>query len=174
MSTETHTDHESNGSSVTPKTNKGRRRLAGLAAAAVLAAGGLGVYEVTTAQDYSGAAEVAVSSNEEFGDILVDGQGRTLYMFEPDEASSVTCTGGCVSKWPPLNVPTGGTPVVGDGVQQALLGELPDENGEPVVTYAGWPLYRYESDSPGEVSGHDVDENGGLWFAVTTTGERVR
>lgn len=173
MSTDTHTDHKSNGSSVT-KTGRSRRRWAGLAAAAAVAAGGLGVYEVTTAQDYSGPAEVAVSSTGEFGEILVDGQGRTLYMFEPDEASSVTCTGGCVGKWPPLHVPAGGMPVVGDGVQQALLGELPDENGEPVVTYAGWPLYRYESDSPGEVSGHDVDENGGLWFAVTTSGERVR
>lgn len=174
MSIDSNTGHGHSAHPAAPERDKARRRRVWLAAAAVALAGGIGVYEATSGPSYTGPAEVAVSSVGDVGEVLVDGQGYALYMFEPDEASAVTCTGGCAGKWPPLDVPEGAEPLVGEGVQKELLGQLPDENGRPVVTYAGWPLYRYASDNPGEVSGHDVDENGGRWFAVTTTGERAR
>lgn len=31
--------------------------------------------------------------------ILVDGQGRTLYMFPPDQQRTVTCVGPCAGSW---------------------------------------------------------------------------
>jgi predicted lipoprotein with Yx(FWY)xxD motif len=159
-------------------TRKSRRLRIGVvtAAAVAVAGGGLAFYEISTAPDLSGTAGVNTAEVSDVGDVLVDANGNTLYMFEPDDASSVTCNGDCADKWPPLIL--AGTdeshePTVGAGVQKELLGEAMSEAGEHVVTYGGWPLYRYESDSVGEASGHEVDENGGKWFAVTTGGERV-
>lgn len=164
--------------SVQPNTTKSvssptRRRLAAVATAAVVAAGGLVLYEVSTAPDLSGAAGVSIDKLPDVGEVLVDANGNTLYMFEPDEASSVTCTGDCADKWPPLTLTEGTELKLEEGVRKDLIGEAVDEAGTPVVTYAGWPLYRYDSDSAGEASGHEVDENGGEWFAVTTDGERA-
>lgn len=49
-------------------------------------------------------ASVAVRSNAEYGDLLVDGDGTTLDMSERDErgAGKSACTGDCASAWPPL------------------------------------------------------------------------
>ena len=146
-----------------------RRRLAGAAVATLVLAGGLTAWQSTIGTPSTGPSAVAVEQVPEVGDVLVDGQGKTLYLFEPDAASSVTCTGGCADKWPPLLVSDGPLPT-GEGVRADLLGEAESEEGASVVTYAGWPLYRYASDDLGEATGHDVDENGGVWSAVTVAG----
>lgn len=156
-----------------PFSNAARSRLATGAAITLAAAGALVVYEVATAPDYSGAPGVSVDTISQLGEVLVDANGNTLYLFEPDEAASVTCAADCADKWPPLTLLENGGPELGAGVRTDLIGTTSDEAGTPVVTYAGWPLYRYESDSVGEASGHEVDENGGTWFAVTTSGERA-
>lgn len=164
-------------SSANPTRRSRRLRSGAMAAAAVaVAGGGLAFYEIATAPDLSGTAGVSTAEVSDVGDVLVDANGNTLYLFEPDDASAVTCNGDCADKWPPLTL--AGTheshePTVGAGVRRELLGEAMSESGEHVVTYGGWPLYRYESDSVGEASGHGVDENGGRWFAVSTSGERV-
>lgn len=160
-------------STTRPVVNLARRRLAAVAAVTVATGGALVVYEVATAPDFSGAAAVSVGTVAELGDVLVDANGNTLYLFEPDDAASVTCTADCADKWPPLTLAGDAGPALGAGVREDLVGTSSDEAGTPVVTYAGWPLYRYESDSAGEASGHEVDENGGTWFAVTVSGERA-
>ena len=35
------------------------------------------------------------------GTILVDQDGRTLYLFEADSQNKSNCSGGCLSLWPP-------------------------------------------------------------------------
>lgn len=149
-----------------------RRAVATAAAVAVVATGGF-VYESRIGTPSTGPSRVDVAAVAGVGEVLVDGQGKVLYLFEPDQAASVTCTGGCAEKWPPLVAPDGELPS-GAGVRPDLLGTAAGEGGLPVVTYAGWPLYRYASDDPGQATGHDKDQNGGLWFAVTSAGERVR
>ena len=153
--------------------NAARSRLATVAAITIAATGMLVAYEVLTAPDYSGAPGVSVDTIPGLGEVLVDANGNTLYLFEPDEAASVTCTADCADKWPPLTQADNRGPELGAGVRADLIGTTSDDAGTPVVTYAGWPLYRYESDSVGEASGHEVDENGGTWFALTTSGERA-
>src|SRR6185436_5087172 len=46
----------------------------------------------------AGAATVRVASSP-LGRILVDGRGRTLYLFEKDTRASSTCDGACASIW---------------------------------------------------------------------------
>src|SRR6476646_10727539 len=47
------------------------------------------------------AATVAVSGSE-LGRVLVDGRGRTLYLFERDKHGKSACAGPCATAWPPL------------------------------------------------------------------------
>ncbi len=108
------------------------------------------------------------------GTILVNAQGKSLYIFEPDKAKKVTCTGGCAHDWPPVKLASGEKPIAGSGVVQSLLGEDPDPSGGEVVTYKGWPLYTYISDSgPGIATGQATKMYGGLWYVISNAGKVV-
>src|SRR3954471_16359327 len=48
-------------------------------------------------------ATVAVASSD-LGNILVDSQGRTLYLFGADTGTKSACSGACAVNWPPLVV----------------------------------------------------------------------
>ena len=119
----------------------------------------------------TGAATVNVAEVGTFGEALVDGEGRSLYLFTNDTQNSGTssCTGECLVNWPPLL--TDGDPVAGDGVDQAMLGTISLPDGTTQVTYNGWPLYYYIDDTAaGDANGQGV---GGVWFLVTPTGEMI-
>ncbi len=119
----------------------------------------------------TGAATVNVAEVGTFGQALVDGEGRTLYLFTNDTQNSGTssCTGDCLVAWPPLF--TDGDPVAGEGVDAALLGTIALPDGTTQVTYNGWPLYYYAEDTAsGDVNGQGV---GGVWFVVSPTGEMI-
>jgi predicted lipoprotein with Yx(FWY)xxD motif len=109
------------------------------------------------------------------GDVLVDGQGRTLYMFPPDAGRGVTCTGACAGTWPPLVIADSRTPTAGAGVIKSDLGTVADPNtGARVVTYAGYPLYRYAGDvAAGTANGQALFLNGGPWYVVDPDGQPV-
>jgi len=47
-------------------------------------------------------ATVGVDANNTLGQILVDAQGRTLYLFEADSPMKSACTGACAGDWMPL------------------------------------------------------------------------
>jgi predicted lipoprotein with Yx(FWY)xxD motif len=162
----------------TPKPAKrSRKKLAIIGGAvAVLAAAGI-TYAVLPTDGPpvdNGKAALAVHQVGSVGPVLVDQAGRTLYYFETDEPGVVTCTGGCAAKWPPLTLPAGQqTPDLGTGVDTKLVGHTAGENGAQVVTYKGLPLYRYASDDVGQANGHERDQNGGLWWAVTKEGNHA-
>ncbi len=54
--------------------------------------------ETTTATAATGEAEVDVASTS-LGDVLVDAQGFTLYMFDNDQPNTSNCTGQCLDNW---------------------------------------------------------------------------
>jgi predicted lipoprotein with Yx(FWY)xxD motif len=117
-------------------------------------------------------ATVAAASNAKLGPILVDGSGRTLYLFEADNSSSSTCYGACATYWPPLL--SGSSPVAGAGVSAALLGSTKRNDGTTQVTYGGHPLYYVVTDhNPGDATGEKVNNFGAAWFVVGADGNRI-
>jgi predicted lipoprotein with Yx(FWY)xxD motif len=109
------------------------------------------------------------------GTILVDSQGRTLYMFVPDKQKKVTCTGACAAVWPPLKLAKGAKAVAKGSAKKALLGHDTDPAGGSVVTYHGWPLYTYVADtSAGKASGQALNLNGGLWYVLSPSGKVIK
>jgi predicted lipoprotein with Yx(FWY)xxD motif len=117
----------------------------------------------------SEGGEVMVSSTS-LGDVLTDGKGMTLYMFDPDKQGESTCYDQCATAWPPLVVGTEAT--AGDGVDGSLLGTTTRTDGTTQVTYNKWPLYYWQNDkAPGDVTGQAVND---VWWVVGADGEPVR
>jgi predicted lipoprotein with Yx(FWY)xxD motif len=109
------------------------------------------------------------------GQVLVTSKGYALYMFEPDNQRSVTCTGACAGSWPPVKVPDGGSYAAGAGVDSKLLGSDPDPEGGQVLTYNGWPLYTYTGDvQPAQATGQAIDLNGGEWYVLRPDGSPLK
>src|SRR3954469_3642853 len=58
----------------------------------------------------AGGGPLAVK-NTGVGSVLVDGDGRTLYLFERDSANKSNCSGACAQEWPPAASATAGSGV---------------------------------------------------------------
>lgn len=116
-------------------------------------------------------ATVAVKSSK-LGRILVDGSGRTLYLFEKDTGTISTCSGACATGWPPLL--TSGAPQAGSGVSAALLGTTTRADGKTEVTYHGHPLYYFAGDGKaGDTNGEGVKAFGAEWYVLSAAGNKV-
>jgi predicted lipoprotein with Yx(FWY)xxD motif len=119
----------------------------------------------------AGGARVATADHG-LGTMLVDAQGRTLYLWKADQGSTSTCTGACAQAWPPVT--TSGAPHAGHGVKAALLRTSKRSDGTTQVTYAGHPLYRFAGDSgPGQANGQGSDAFGGAWLVVAPGGAAI-
>jgi predicted lipoprotein with Yx(FWY)xxD motif len=106
--------------------------------------------------------------------VLVNAQGKTLYVFKPDAAKKVTCTGSCAAVWPPVTLASGAKPAASGGVKASMLSSDPNPGGGTVATYNGWPLYAYVADTgPGTAKGQGVKLNGGLWYVMSPSGQPV-
>jgi len=117
----------------------------------------------------AGEGTVALADNDELqARILVDGEGRTLYLFERDNGTSTACAADpCRSNWPAF-APEGG-PEAGDGVDADALdtvdGQVPGH-----VTYQGHLLYYFAGDrAPGDVNGLGIP----AWFPLDADGDKV-
>lgn len=146
--------------------NLARRPLLVLLVLVALAGAGCGDDDETPDRAAAaGDATVAVAPTS-LGDVLVDGEGRTLYLFTNDQGETSSCTGGCASAWPAVTVE--GEPVAGDGVDAAKLAT----NASGQVMFGGKLLYRYAADQEaGDVKGQGV---GGAWFAIDGEGRAVQ
>jgi predicted lipoprotein with Yx(FWY)xxD motif len=134
--------------------------------------GGYGAAPATTAGGATMTMGAAVDvRGSKLGQTLVDGQGRTLYLFEADTAGRSNCHGACASAWPPYL--SSGAPEAGTGVTGGLLGTIPGDGGTQ-VTYHGHPLYYYAGDSqPGDATGQGLDQFGAKWYVVAPGGDRI-
>jgi len=113
------------------------------------------------------AAAVSLAQNAAQGAILVDGQGRTLYLFEKDDGTKSACTGACASIWPAATAAA--APAGGSGVDASALGTASGQVANQ-VTYHGHLLYRYSGDTaPGDVKGVAIPG----WYPVGPSGDKV-
>lgn len=137
--------------------------------------GGGGIYggggsSPTTGQ--SGPATVKATTSKD-GTVLVDGTGRTLYLFQKDSPNQSACSGACVSAWPVDQ--SSGTPKAGSGVKASLLGSIKRTDGTTQVTYNKHPLYFYSGDSQaGQQNGQGLNAFGAVWNVVAPAGVAVK
>ena len=107
--------------------------------------------------------------DSQFGPMLFDSKKQAIYVFERDGRNRTVCYGECAEAWPPVF--TDGPPRAAKGVKESLLGTIKRRDGRRQVTYAGKPLYFYAHEDPGLVLCHNVNLNGGLWWAVGADGK---
>ena len=112
---------------------------------------------------------IAVATNAKLGQILVDGNGMTVYLFVADTGTASTCYTSCAQFWPP--VLTDGAPQAGTGVQASLLGTTTRTDGKVEVTYAGHPLYYFLKDKvAGDTTGQGSNGFGAPWWVMGPSG----
>lgn len=148
-----------NGAGRRHRTGKGLRWLVPIG---VMAAG----YAATTVAPVGASAASAPVVKEakvgKLGTILVNAKGRTLYLYTPDTATKVACTGGCLVSWPPLTLPKGTTKAVGTAGVTGL--STIKAGGKLQVEYKGHPLYTFIGDTKaGATTGQGKD---GTWFVL--------
>lgn len=115
------------------------------------------------------AAELMVTDSS-LGEIVVDAEGMTVYMFDNDTQGSGTssCEGQCAENWPAVTTEADAPAV--DGVT-GEVGTITGVDGATQVTLNGWPLYSFAGDSvPGDLAGQGVN---GVWWVLSPAGERM-
>jgi predicted lipoprotein with Yx(FWY)xxD motif len=101
------------------------------------------------------------TANSSLGEILVDGNGFTLYTYASDTVNESACYGVCAQNWPPL--------LIYDtiAIPKGLIGEfgaILRNDSTLQVTYNGMPLYLYVLDkAPGDTKGDNLN---GKWFVA--------
>jgi predicted lipoprotein with Yx(FWY)xxD motif len=103
------------------------------------------------------------------GNVLVDAQGRTVYMFTPDSAGKSTCDSSCLQYWPPVAPGKAASTVTGK------VASTTTTTGGRIATVGGWPVYTFiEDGKPGDVAGEGFSDFGGTWYAVSPSGQPVK
>jgi predicted lipoprotein with Yx(FWY)xxD motif len=142
----------------------------GTIAAALSLTYGLGVASASSSSAH--AATKVGTAGSQLGRILVDGHGRTLYLFAKDKRGKSACSGACAAYWPALI--TSGRPRAVAGAKASLLGTTRRADGRLQVTYRHHPLYRFSGDtSRGLTSGQGLDDFGGKWWVVSPAGRKI-
>jgi predicted lipoprotein with Yx(FWY)xxD motif len=104
--------------------------------------------------------------------VLVDDEGRTVYLFVADPPNQSACYGACASLWPPVT--TAGKPEPGGGITASKLSTFHRRDGGTQVAYAGHPLYYYQADTEkGDAYGEGLDQFGAEWYALSPSGQQV-
>jgi predicted lipoprotein with Yx(FWY)xxD motif len=125
----------------------------------------------STPSSQSGPATISVRSSS-LGQILVGGNGKSLYLFEADTSTQSTCSGACAQAWPPLT--TNGAPNAAGGASASLLGTTKRSDGTTQVTYSGHPLYYFVSDTkPGDTNGEGSTAFGAGWDVLSPAGAKI-
>ena len=116
----------------------------------------------------SGEGEELALATTDLGDVIVDDEGMTMYMFMPDaQGDASVCNDECAEAWPPQVEIT----AVGEGLDMALVGTITRDDGTVQGTYNGWPLYYFSGDSaPGDVNGQGLND---VWWVIDATGTAI-
>ncbi len=115
------------------------------------------------------AAAVVATGSTELGEVLIDGDGLTLYGFLNDrDAGGPSCNDACADAWPPVVVDGTELPA---GLDPEVFSLMPRDDGSMQLAAGIWPLYLFAGDAaPGDVNGQG---SGDVWFAVAPDGKLV-
>jgi len=106
------------------------------------------------------------------GQIIVNGQDSTLYLFEKDTRAHSACSGLCADYWPPAL--TAGKAIAIKGAKQSLIGSIARGDGTRQVTYAGHPLYLFSGDTRrGQTNGEGLQDFGAGWYVLSASGKKI-
>jgi predicted lipoprotein with Yx(FWY)xxD motif len=123
------------------------------------------------ATDAPMASGVVALADTELGQVIVDPEGFTLYMFVPDSEGVPTCTGPCAGSWPPYYAVGDAELTAAEGLDATLLSTVAHPDGGDMIKYGDWPLYYFAGDeAPGDVNGQGVND---VWYVVDATGAPV-
>jgi predicted lipoprotein with Yx(FWY)xxD motif len=150
------------------------RRPRMIVAAAAVAALAAAIFALHPPATHAAQAKGAVVSTAKtsLGRIIVNSNGRTLYLFAKDSNGKSACSGQCATFWPPLI--TSGKPGVTAGASASLIGTTKRADGRLQVTYNHHPLYTFVKDKQaGQTNGEGVNAFGAVWDAISPAGARI-
>jgi predicted lipoprotein with Yx(FWY)xxD motif len=147
------------------------RMIVAAAAVAALAAASFALHPPAT-HAAQGKGVVVSTAKTSLGRIIVNSNGRTLYLFEKDRNGKSGCSGQCAVFWPPLI--TSGKPGVAGGARASLIGTTRRDDGRLQVTYNHHPLYAFVKDKKaGQTNGEGVNAFGAGWDATSPAGAKI-
>ena len=111
-----------------------------------------------------GAGSGSVSTAEtSLGTVLVNEEGRTLYIFGVDQDGVRACYNDCEANWPVVPAGAGADDVDVD------LGSTSRDDGTEQLTINGRPVYLFVGDeAEGDVNGQGLND---VWFVLGVDGE---
>jgi predicted lipoprotein with Yx(FWY)xxD motif len=109
-----------------------------------------GASSTPSTSSVSGSAGAPKTMSTSIGTVLVDASGRTVYELVGDSAANQTCTGSCLSTWPP---------VTANGSQMIV-------NGHPEFTFTG-------DTAAGQTTGQNLTDQWGRWLALDPSGNPI-
>jgi len=121
----------------------------------------------------AGGVSIALADSA-LGKVIVDGAGKTLYMFTPDEdaGDKPTCYDQCASNWPALKADDAASVTAGAGLDASKITVVDRTDGGKQVKYGEYPLYYFAKDTAaGQTNGQGV---GGKWYVIGADGEPIK
>jgi len=117
----------------------------------------------------AGTAKLATATVGSLGKVVVDGNGRTVYVYDMDSKGKSNCEGGCLAQWPAVAAGTGSPQLA--GIDASLISTVSRSDGSKQLAINGMPLYLFAQDSKaGEAKGQAF---GGVWWVVSADGQKV-
>jgi predicted lipoprotein with Yx(FWY)xxD motif len=135
----------------------------------VLSSGGSGAEGAGERAAAAGDAPSVRIARSRYGRMLVDRDGRTLYLFDKDPRGRSVCTRRCARVWPPALVT--GRPTAGRGIDRGKLTTVARDGSARQLVYNGHPLYTLSGETrPGQTGGEGYL---GTWWIVSPRGARI-
>lgn len=114
--------------------------------------------------------EVELGDSAKYGKFLTGEDGKTLYLFTPDTATTSACNAGCIDSWPAFTLDAGETVKGGNGVTGTFT-TIKRQDGGMQVVYDGHPLYYYGADmAAGDTNGEGLF---GKWYLIDASGKQI-
>jgi len=127
---------------------------------------------VASSAPVSGESDLKVADNATLGKkIIVDGSGKTVYLYMPDGTSKPSTVGASIkANWPPVKGPTS-APKVSSDLDQSKVAVNMQSDGTDQLSYNGHLLYHFVNDSaPGDAKGQGL---GSVWYALGADGNKL-